>query len=311
MTLQQLQYIIALNRERNFVAAAESCFVTQPALTVQVKNLEEELGIKIFDRSKKPLIPTEVGKIVIKQAQQVVDQLQTIPDAVDAYKNELKGTLRLGILPTLGMYLTPHFIQSFLNDYPQIELKITELPTEMIITQLEEDLLDLGLLATPVAFANSKTLPLFYEEMYPFVSPNHPLYNKKTIQTNQLNSSDLWLLGSGHCFRNQSIKICKNLEDEAHTAFSYESDSIEALKEIIAHSNGVTIIPELATYNFDETEKKALKKFEDITPIREISILVKRTFLKQRLIDKLYDSIRANLPSRMLKISGRDIITPF
>ncbi len=311
MTLQQLQYIVTLNDERNFVSAAEKCFVTQPALTTQVKKLENELGVIIFDRSKKPLIATEIGLQIIDQAKYILLQSKKIPDLIEEYQGNLKGNLHIGVLPTIGLYLLPKFINSFIDKYPYTNMHVSESTTDSIITQLYNGNIDVGIIATPVEYKNILTVPVYYEEMYTYMSKQHPLIMKDKISSSDLLSKDLWLLSSGHCFRNQIISICRGDQKTSQHNFTYESSSIEALKQIVSLKKGVTIIPELSLKDSKKSELKQVKKFVDITPIREISLVVNRAFLKKRLIDNLKKEIQLSLPKHMLQVSGRDIVNPF
>lgn len=311
MTLQQLQYIIALDKERNFVSAAKKCFVTQPALTIQVQKLEEELGVTIFDRNKKPLIPTEIGKEIILQAKNILRETDKIPDIISSYKTEIGGDLKLGIIPTVGQYLLPLFINSFIKKYPLVNIHVYEYPTEILINHMENGNIDAGIISTPVSYKQIVTFPLFYEEMYVLVSPEHPLRDLANVTPDQLPESDLWLLGAGHCFRNQTIRICRSETDSKDLRFTYESNSIEALKRVVKSRQGITIIPEMASWEMKKSEQNLIKKFKDFQPVREISLAVNRTFLKRQLIEKLKDEILKVLPLRMKSVDNRDVINPF
>jgi LysR family transcriptional regulator, hydrogen peroxide-inducible genes activator len=311
MTLQQLQYVITLSKEKNFVSAAQKCFVTQPALTTQVKKLEDELGIIIFDRSKKPVIPTEIGQIIIEQAKTILQESKKIPDLIKEYREDLSGELRIGILPTIGLYLLPLFVNSFLNKCPSTQVHVSEHVTEDIITQLQDGNIDVGIIATPLPYGDIVAVPIYYEEMFAYISQGHPLIKKSIISTTNLHNEDLWLLSSGHCFRNQVATICRSNHKSEQERFVYESNSIEALKRIMATKQGITIIPELALEQPGKQKNNQIKKFTDIIPIREISLVVNRAYLKKKLIEKLKDEIQSALPEHMLHIGGRDIVDPF
>ncbi len=312
MTLQQLHYIIALDIERNFVKAAERCYVTQPALTVQIQKLEEELGTIIFDRGKKPLIPTDLGEKLIEQARRVVREMEKMKDIVHEYEGDVSGALRLGVLPTIGQYLLPHFVQDFISQYPRVYLHVEEGQTEELITGLKNGTLDAAIFATPVEDQNIAGRPLYYEEMLVFVSPEHPYAVKKQIEPDELTVDELWLLSMGNCFRNQVVNICNREQTENEDIhFTYESDSIESLKRIVKLQKGLTVIPEMAGWDLQESEKKMLKPFAHMTPVREISLVVNRTFLKKKLIDTLHQTITGSLPAHMLKINGRSLIEPY
>jgi LysR family hydrogen peroxide-inducible transcriptional activator len=309
MTLIQLHYIVALDIHRSFVAAAESCHVSQPALTTQIKRLENELGVTLFDRSKKPVIPTEIGTKVIEQARFVLQETQKIRDTIETDKSEMSGEVKLGIIPTVAPYLIPLFVNRFSENYPQIGLTILEEKTESIIRNLKNGELDAGLIATPVQSNGIKHFPLFYEQLFVYISPNHPLSKAKEICSLELNANELLLLKEGNCFRNQMINICAAKEKGGKAVpFFYQSNSIESLKRIVDSQEALTIIPELATQSLSQEGHERVKPFSDCEPVREISLVVSRSFLKKRLIEKLIQSIRESLPVHMLKPGNRQLI---
>ena len=300
MTLTQLEYIIAIAEHGSFVEAAEHCFVTQPALTTQVKNLENELDVVIFDRTRKPIIPTEIGRQIIDQSREIVMQSKKIPDLVTEYNKEVKGDLRLGIIPTISPYLVPLFINAFNESHPKVNLHVSEEITEEVITKIKNGELDAGIIATPIDSKGVIFLPMYYETFYGFVSTSHENYYRDEIALDELSLDDLWLLKEGNCFRNQVINICsKNKEGEFHDHFRYESHSIESLKRIVEVKKGMTLIPELATRDIAASKKEMIKPIVG-KPVREISLVVSRQFLKKRFIDGLKNSILESLPQEML-----------
>jgi len=306
MTLTQLNAIVVLAAERNFARAAEKCFITQPALTMQVQNLEQELGVKIFDRSKKPLIPTELGAVIIEQAQFVLQETQKISEFVKEFREEIGGQLRLGIIPTIAPYLVPRFINSFLKKYPLVQLSITEKLTETIIEQLKSNELDAGIFVTPWNDKAINVMPMFYEEFFVYVSPQHPLFKKKKLDFDDLLLEDVWLLDEGNCFRNQVINICHTTQQKRALPLRYQSGSIESLKKIVETRAGMTLIPELAIENISVGNKNMVKRFKYSTPVREVSLVTTRSFVKKRLIEKLKEEIIAHIPKKMLELKGRE-----
>jgi LysR family hydrogen peroxide-inducible transcriptional activator len=243
MNIQQIQYLIALDKYRNFSVAAEKMFVTQPALTIQIKNLEEELGVKIFDRTKKAIIPTEIGKELIIQAHKLLKDTKKLKDIVSEFKADLSGELKVGIIPTVAPYIVPRFVNRFMEKYPKINLIFSEVISENILLQLKDGTLDAGILVTPFPMTDTIIFPLYYEKFYTYVSKKHPFIKRKKISTTELDLQDLWLLEEGNCFRNQIINICT--QDVKYTnegKFRYESVSIDSLMKIVDSTKGEILI---------------------------------------------------------------------
>lgn len=308
MTLTQLEYIIAIADNGSFVEAAKQCFVTQPALTTQVKNLENELDVVLFDRTKKPIIPTEVGAQIIEQSREVVLQSRKIPDLVSEYNSDVKGDLRLGIIPTIAPYLIPLFVNEFNAEHPEVNLHVSEEITEDVISKLKTGDIDVGIVATPVDAKGILFIPLYYEKFYGFVSSSHPNYYRDELEAEHLAVEDLWLLKEGNCFRNQVINICNaNQEADFQHHFRYESHSIESLKRIVEVKQGMTFIPELASLDVMPSKRDMIKKIA-MEPVREVSIAVNRQFLKKRLIDGLKHTILEGIPTSMRKEHGSSIV---
>lgn len=256
MTIQQLEYLIAVDKQRHFGHAAESCFVTQPTLSAQLSKLEKELGVILFDRSKMPVIPTEIGVQIIAQAKKVVSESKGIMELVAQLKGDISGTIKLAIIPTLAPYLLHLFIRKFLEKYPNVMLEVQEMITEEIVKKLKNDELDLGIIVTPLDETGILEKPMFYEKFYVYLSENHPLLKEKEIRGDQLKSEELWILQQGHCFRDQVISFCDQ-RVSGHRNFHYESGSLEGLRNMVNRYQGVTLLPELATHGLSPEEKKA------------------------------------------------------
>lgn len=301
MNLQQLEYIVAVDTHRHFVKASEHCFVTQATLSMMIKKLEEELGVKIFDRSKVPVMPTDVGKSIIEQARITLKESKKIEEIVSQQRGTLKGHLRIGIIPTLAPYLLPLFLPQFLENYPHIKLHISELNTETIIKELEAQHLDAGILATPLNRQTLTETPLFYEQFVVYVAPGNKLTRKKYMLPGDLDINQLWLLEEGHCLRNQALNLCelKKKEAELHH-LDYEAGSIETLRKLVKINQGITIIPELAINDMPENEMECIRFFKPPAPVREISVVTYRHYVKQRLIEALQKMIVQQIPAAML-----------
>lgn len=295
-TLIQLEYIIAVDTHRHFGKAAESCFVTQPTLSMQIQKLEESLGVIIFDRSKQPVVPTDIGKQIIAQAREVISQARRIDEIISEEKEEVAGELKIAIIPTLAPYLLPLFISSFLEKYPKISLTVEEMLTDRIVKSLQNDQIDIGLLVTPLAEQGLAEKPLFYEEFLVYASERHPISSKKEVTGDDLDLENLWLLNEGHCFRNQVLNICNHDQRIGRTPFRYESGSLESLRRIVDRQRGLTLLPELATLDLDKDARKKLRGFAAPVPTREVSLVLRRSFLKRRMVEALHQEILESLP---------------
>jgi LysR family transcriptional regulator, hydrogen peroxide-inducible genes activator len=300
MTFIQLEYIVAVDTYRHFATAAGHCFVTQPTLSMQVQKLEEELGLKIFDRSKQPVIPTEAGRDIIEQARKILAEKGIIQEIVQAKKGVLTGELRIGIIPTLAPYLLPLFVQGFASKYPQIKLIVNELTTEMVVARLREGRIDVGILVTPLLENGIREHVLFYEELLVYVSRKNAAYKKTYMLTQDIDPNKLWLLEEGHCFRSQIVRLCelrKASKEGSH--FDYEAGSLETLRRMVELNDGITILPELATMDLTAKQMQLVRNFKRPAPMREVSLIVHRDFAKQRLVQALREEIIKSVPEKI------------
>jgi LysR family transcriptional regulator, hydrogen peroxide-inducible genes activator len=298
MTIQQLEYLIAVDKHRHFGHAAESCFVTQPTLSAQLGKLEKDLGVILFDRSKMPVIPTEIGIQIITQAKKVVSESKGIYEMVAQLKGDISGKIKLGIIPTLAPYLLHLFIKKFLEKYPNVKLEVQEMVTEEVVKKLKNDELDLGIIVTPLEEQGILEKPMFYEKFYAYFSKGHELLRETQVLPEQLKSEEVWVLQQGHCFRDQVVSFCDQTM-AGHKNFHYESGSLEGLKNMVNRYKGVTLLPELATHELSGEEKSRLRPFTGIAPIREVSIILNRSFLKQKLVELLFKEITDSIPQEM------------
>jgi LysR family hydrogen peroxide-inducible transcriptional activator len=301
ITLTQLEYIVAVDTYRHFGRAAEHCFITQPTLSMQIKKLEEDLEIIIFDRSKQPLIPTDVGKRIIEQSRIILKETEKVNDIVKDHKNLISGELKIGIIPTLAPYLLPLFIGNYKRKYPNILITVQELTTENIVDHLKRDLLDVGVLVTPLKEDRINERPIFYEEMMLYSHEKHPLHNKEKVKVKDIATPEIWLLSDGHCFRHQVVNLCsfKGAFNEK-LPFHFEAGSLETLMNIIDKEGGITLIPELASVDMGESRRKHVRSFSDVTPLREVSLVYSRHFAKNKLVDLLWKEMSASMPQELL-----------
>lgn len=307
MTLTQLEYITALDTYRHFVLASEKCFVTQPTLSMQIQKLEEELGLKIFDRTKQPVIPTEMGASIIAQARIVLREAEMIHQMIADQKDTMTGELRIGIIPTLAPFLLPQLFRNIREKYPQVNLVIKETITEEIVQELKNNRLDCGLVVTPLKDSSIKEDVLFYEELFVYVSRKNALHDKKYVLPTDIDPRKLWLLEEGHCFRSQVLNLCE-LQKYSDRHFKYETGNIETLKRMVDKSDGITILPELAVMEFSPSQMKLVKRLKEPTPAREVSLVTHRNHLKTKLIKSLKAEILTIVPKSMQKLQKKKVV---
>lgn len=300
MTLSQLDYIVAVDTYRHFATAAEACHVTQPTLSMQIQKLEDELGVLVFDRSKQPVVPTETGQSILAQARDVLRAARRIPEIVSESKEDFRGDLKIGIIPTLAPYLLPYFIGEFIEKHPAVSIQIQELVTEQVVERLKHGLIDVGLVVTPLAENGITEVPLFQEPFVVYAADSHSLFKKATIAETDLQTEGLWLLTEGHCFRNQVMNLCgADRQSNSTVALRYETGSLETLIKLIDRQDGFTLLPYLATLDMDDVRRARLRLFEAPQPVREVSLVMHRSFLKRKLINALKQEILAHLPDEL------------
>src|SRR5258708_3417316 len=300
MNLQQLEYIVAVDTWRHFSTAAEKCNITQPTLSMMIQRLEEELDVKVFDRTKQPVVTTSIGSKVIEQARIILSEASQMKNLVRDQKGEAHGQLHIGIIPTVAPYLLPLFLNDFLSKYPKIQLKISELTTDQIISQLEKQQMDAGILATPLKLTSVKEQPLFYEQFVVYASPEEKMMKKKYLLAEDINVNHLWLLEEGHCLRDQALNLSDlKTKETLSQNLDYQAGSIETLRNMVDMNNGVTVLPELALRDLTTKQKKNIRYFKAPAPVREISIVTYRYFVKYNLIELLKNEIIKNIPSPM------------
>lgn len=309
MTITQLKYLLAIAEHKNFTKAAEKCFVTQPTLSTQIQKLEDELDILIFDRSKKPIELTAIGRKIVLQAKNIVNESDRIQDIVDQQKGFIGGEFRLGIIPTVMPTLLPMFLKGFIKKYPKVKLKIEELTTEEIMQRIHEGHLDAGIAATPLENDTIKERVLYYEPFVGYIPEEHRLSKIKTLAIEDLEIDDMLLLEDGHCFRDGVINLCKVFKDHNDDNFQLESGSIETLIKLSNEGLGMTLLPYLHTMELHEDLKKNLRHFKEPSPAREVSLIYNKNELKMQIINALHDVI-SGIIRGAIAFSNVKIISP-
>ena len=309
MTITQLYYVLAVAEHKNFTKAAKNCYVTQPTLSMQIQKLEDELGVQVFDRSKKPIELTEVGKKIVDQAKNIVNESDRIKDIVDQQKGFIGGEFKLGIIPTIMPTLLPMFLKTFIKKYPKVKLKIEELNTEEIISRLNDGHLDAAIAATPLENESIKERVLYFEPFVCYIPQSHRLSKKNKINAIDLDIDDILLLEDGHCFRDGIINLCKVFKNSNLEPFQLESGSIETLIKLCNEGLGMTLLPYLHTLDLNDSEKKQLHFFEEPTPAREVSIIYHKSELKLHIIEALQSTI-SGIIRGAIAFQNVEIISP-
>ena len=296
MTIQQLEYIVALNQHRHFVKASEHCHVTQPTLSLMIKKLEEELDVVIFDRAKHPIEPTAMGVRIIEQAEKSLHEMRKIGEMVVRETQTLAGPLKIGVIPTLAPYLVPEFIERFTHNYNLVELTISEMPTAMLIDALRKENIQMFIAATPLEQPDFMEIPIYYEKFIAYFAENHPLKDMPLSATN-MPADNLWVLGEGHCLRDQIFNFCTHTMNYNQV---FEAGSIDTLVKIVDKNGGYSVIPELHKAFLTDLQRTNVREIDSPPAVREVSIVIKRDFIKERLINAVADTIKEIIPQEML-----------
>lgn len=305
MTLQQLEYIVAVYRTRHFVKAAEACGVTQPTLSAMIQKLEAELDVKLFERSSQQVMPTAIGKVVVEQAWKVLNRARKLKDIVAEEKKSLTGTFRLGILPTIAPYLLPRFFPRLMRENSSLEIRVVEMKTADIRRSIDRGEIDAAVMVDTGDLDDYALTTLFYEQFLAYVSPSDQLSAKKSIKTSDLSNELLWLLDEGHCFRDQLVKYCQ-LKAAKTSQSAYSLGSIETFMRIVENGQGMTFIPELATMQLTPTQKELVRPFAIPIPTREVVMATSKAFVRKSLLDMIVGQIRNSVPEKMLKLNNTE-----
>lgn len=298
MTLQQLEYVVALDTYRHFVEAANHTHVTQPTLTMQVKKLEDEIGFRLFDRSKKPIEPTPAGEVVIAKARRILREIKELKAYVNDEQDSLEGVFNVAIIPTLAPYLLPKFLPQFVASHKKTRLVIHEMQTDRIIERLKDGSIDIGILVTSLGEKDIREVPMFNEPFVLYHPKSHPVYGADKIKSSELETSGLMVLNEGHCFRDQTLAICNSKEIKNDIGFDYQSGSIEGLMQMVRKGIGYTLVPEMAVEYGDHSDY--ITRFQSPQPVREVSLVTHQGFTREAVLELLRDSIRASVPKEWL-----------
>ncbi len=301
MTITQLEYVVAVATYKSFVAAADKCFVTQPTLSMQIQKLEEELGIKIFDRNKHPIAITAMGEAIVEQARIVLSESEKIHELIQKQQNNVTGSFKIAVIPTVAPYIVPSLLENYASKYPEVKLEVQEMETKQIITALYNNELDAALVSTPLEDSNIKEYPLFFEPFVAYFSEDEKALKKRTVTAEDIDLGRIWLLNEGHCMRNQVLDLCSDQIQrlQASRPYRYESSNVETLRKMVDKNKGLTILPELATFEFSEDQQDRVRYFDEPEPVREISLVTNGHFVRLSILQTLMDEIIALVPEKM------------
>lgn len=304
MNIQQLEYILAVEQFRHFAKAAEHCHVTQPTLSMMIQKLEDELGVKLFDRTTQPVKPTSAGSKVIEQARIVLYQTSLIKDIVKEEEQSLSGTFRLAVLPTIAPYLLPRFFAQLTERYPDLDIRILEMKTAPSLAALQRGEIDAAIIASQPKEPQLQAQTLFYEQFFGYVAKGDPLFKKSLIRTADISDEHLWLLDEGHCFRDQLLRFCQMEKVKVRQA-AYRLGSMETFMRMVESGNGVTFIPQLATYQLSHEQQELVRPFAIPKPTREIMWVTRTDFVRHAIAQIIVESIRQAVSQGAAHIASR------
>ena len=301
MTITQLEYVVAVATYKSFVSAAEKCFVTQPTLSMQIQKLEDELGVKIFDRNKHPIAVTDIGVLIVEQARIVIADCERVHEVIQGQQKILTGTFNFAVIPTVAPNILPGLLENYAKKFPAMKLQVKEMETNQIITALNNNEIDAAMLSTPLEEKGIKEYPLFYEPFVGYFSPGEKALKKRLIEPSDIALERIWLLNEGHCMRNQIINLCSDQIQklQSERPYRYESSNVETLRKMVDKNGGMSILPELATLEFNEDQVERVRYFENPEPVREISLVTNEHFVRMTVLQTIMDEVLALIPEKM------------
>jgi LysR family hydrogen peroxide-inducible transcriptional activator len=310
MNIQQFQYVLAVVDSKNFEAAAERCFITQSTLSTMIGRLEDEIGIKIFNRKTKPVSITTEGERIIERLRIIDNEIGELKNVIQELKGEMVGELKIGIIPTIAPYLLPLFLPKLARKFPQVKIIVKEITTAQITKSLKNRSLDIGLLALPIIDSELTEQELYVEPFLVYDCRVNKSLSK--ISINNLDYSKLWLLQEGHCLRTQVYQICERSNESLRSElnFEFESGSMDSLLRFTKSNKGMTIIPFLASLDFPIEDKRNVLEFKTPIPSRSVGMLIHKFFVKKRLANELNKIIQDAVLELLPKIKEAEIIKP-
>lgn len=297
MNLQQLRYVVAVNRFRNFAKAAESCNVSQPTLSAMLQKLEEELDIRIFERSNKSVTPTTAGEKIIRQAETALLEIDRIGEIVLEGKGQIGGKFALSVGPTIAPYILPKFIKKYRESFPSVELSIQELKVNFMLDALLRGELDAGIAISENAREGILEIPLYTEKFLVYLAES--CWRKLPVfKPDNLEHENMWIMKDAQCLRDSAFSFCKSRQKGNHI---YEAGSITTLVHIVDENGGFTIIPEMHLPFLSDKQRENVRPIEgDYLSQRRVSLYFKEDYIRQRMLNTVTDTLKKFIPERMI-----------
>lgn len=305
MTLQQLEYLLALDRHRQFAKAAAACDITQPTLSTMIQRLEEELGVTLFDRTQQR--PTEIGLKVIDQAKCILQEASQIRSIIDEEKHTIQGTFTLAILPTIAPYLLPMVLPKWRTSFKDLELRIVEMKTSDCLKAIADRTIDMAIIASDPEHTDIRYSQLYFEEFLGYVSRNEKIYRSSVVRTAEVDAQRMWLLDEGHCFRDQLVRFCQ-LKSQSKAKLTYSEGNLLSFMHLVEAGQGLTFIPKLAERYLDTNQRTLIRPFAIPRPVRGIYLAYRRDFVRQSILALFEESIQSSVPREMLSISPEQML---
>jgi len=301
VNIQQLEYLIAVDKYKHFGKAAQACFITQPTLSAMIQKFEDELDVKIFDRTTHPIRTTDAGAELIKEAQKIIDAVMELKSKANFLNNILAGKINLGIIPTVSTFILPNEIFSFLNKNPQIELNIKEMTTDSIIKSLKSGELDAGIISTPYSAADEFYQDFLFNEELMLYSGAEEVQKKDCfVVPADIDVNKVWLLEEGNCLRTQFENICHLKENSLKPKnLEFMASNVSTLIQMVDKVGGITILSEIGVQQLSQEQKKKVSRFIKPFPYREISLIYYKPTYKQKIIDELISEIRSSMEQKL------------
>lgn len=284
MTIVQLEYFLAVAAHGSFATAAENCFVTAPALSMQISALEAEMGVPLLDRTKKPIVATEAGEAFLEQARKTIVQFSKTREAIGSVKGRLSGNLRIGVVPTITPYLIPHFVPLFSRRCPDVRLRVSDMYTADMVDALARDRIDIGVMLGGRSEVKIRETELFDDRLYMYVAPKNRLFGKEKISIRDVDIDKLLILSEGVCLRNQTLELCQ-ARRAANPPFDFVRCSLETLMQTAENTAGTTIVPSMAIQSIPEERRDRIIPFDVPNARRRITMAVSPTFAREKLVE--------------------------
>ena len=289
MTLNELRFVVALAKARNFRKAAEVCFVSQPALSLAVKKLEDELGVLLFERNRNDVTMTAIGELVVEQATRAIEEANRVKEIARQGNNQLVGALKLGVIYSIGPYLLPEIIPYLRQSAPEMPLIVEENLTINLETQLRNGVIDVAIIALPFDIPGIKTLPLYEEEFVVVVPISHDWAKRDSINPEELADEKILLLNSGHCFSNQVMQACPRLSRNGEIL---QGNSLDTIRNMVASNLGLTVLPASATIERYQNPLIKVVPFTKPAPKRQIALAWRKSYGREKAVEEIAKSIR-------------------